>query len=218
MTYDAVVFDNDGVVVDRTDFEVLEDAAYDAFEKLGVSDPKPSHVELVTVGASPAQVQDVAFVYDLDPDRFWEVREQTMAEAQHEEVRAGRKALYDDLDVLSSMDTSFGIVSSNQQSTVDFVLDHTGARRHFEAAYGREPTIRSLDLRKPNPHYLHQALDDLGTDNALFVGDNESDVKAAHRAGIDSAFIRRPHREDWYLNVRPDYDIDSLSDLQDICA
>ena len=212
MTYDAVVFDNDGVVVGRTDFEVLEDAAWDAFEKLGVPDPKPSHVELVTVGASPAQVQDVAFVYDLDPDRFWEVREQTMAEAQHEEVRAGRKALYDDLDAAR------GIVSSNQQSTVDFVLDHTGARRHFDAAYGREPTIRSLDLRKPNPHYLHEALDDLGTEDALFVGDNESDIEAAHNAGIDSAFIRRPHREDWYLNVTPDYDIDSLTALQDICA
>ena len=172
MEYDAVVFDNDGVLVGRTDYDVLEAAAWDAFAELGIDDPKASHVELVTVGATPAQVQDVAFVYDLDPHEFWEVREDVMAKAQHDEVRAGRKSVYDDLDELDELDLSKGIVSSNQQSLVDFVLDHHGVREHFEAAYGREPTIESLALRKPNPHYLHRAMDDIGAENALFVGDN----------------------------------------------
>jgi len=78
------------------------------------------------------------------------------------------------------------------------------------------PTIHSLQLRKPNPHYIEQALGDLDAGNALFVGDNESDVRAAENAGIDSAFIRRPHRRDWELNVWPTWEIDRLSDLHDI--
>jgi phosphoglycolate phosphatase-like HAD superfamily hydrolase len=111
-----------------------------------------------------------------------------------------------------------GIVSSNQQATVDFLVDHFDGFEEFGAAYGREPTIHSLQLRKPNPHYLERALGDLDAESALFVGDNESDVKAAHNAGVDSAFIRRPHREDWELNVWPTWEIDSLSDLLDVCA
>jgi len=46
------------------------------------------------------------------------------------------------------------------------------------------------------------------------VGDDESDVVAAHRAGIDSAFIRRPHRRDADLDVEPTYVIDDLHDLR----
>jgi phosphoglycolate phosphatase-like HAD superfamily hydrolase len=109
-----------------------------------------------------------------------------------------------------------GIVSSNQQATVDFLVDHFDGFDRMGAAYGREPTIHSLQLRKPNPHYIEQALGDLDANNALFVGDNESDVRAAENAGIDSAFIRRPHRRDWDLNVWPTWEIDRLSDLHDI--
>jgi HAD superfamily hydrolase (TIGR01549 family) len=218
MKYDAVVFDNDGVLVGRTNYDVLEAATWDTFDKLGIDDPKESHVDVVTVGATPAQVQDVAYVYDVDPCKFWRVREETVAEAQHDEVRAGRKSLYDDLDELHDLDLPMGIVSSNQQSTVDFVLDHHDVRHHFETAYGREPTLDSLARLKPDPHYVEHALSDIGADTALFVGDNESDIRVANNAGIDSAFIRRPHREDWYLNVDPTHDIDSLTDLHDICV
>jgi len=218
MTYDTVVFDNDGVLVGRTSFDVLQEATLETFEAFGVTDPDPDHVEDLTVGATPQSVADICSTYDLDPEPFWRARDSTASRAQQEEARAGRKTPYGDVDTLGGLDVDMGIVSSNQQETVDFLLDHFGVRDHFGAAYGREPTIESLDLRKPNPHYLERALSDLDADSALFVGDNESDIRAAERAGIDSAFIRRPHREDWYLNVWPTWDIDCLDDLHDICA
>jgi phosphoglycolate phosphatase-like HAD superfamily hydrolase len=118
---------------------------------------------------------------------------------------------------LANLDVARGIVSSNQQETVDFLLDHFEVSGLFDTAYGREDTIESLDLRKPNSHYIDRALSDLDADSVLFVGDNESDVKAAHNAGIDSAFIRRPHRTDWDLDVWPTWEIDALDDLHDIC-
>jgi HAD superfamily hydrolase (TIGR01549 family) len=122
-----------------------------------------------------------------------------------------------DIHTLANLDVARGIVSSNQQETVDFLLDHFEVSGLFDTAYGREDTIESLDLRKPNSHYIDRALSDLDADSALFVGDNESDVKAAHNAGIDSAFIRRPHRTDWDLDVWPTWEIDGLDDLHDIC-
>ena len=218
MTYDTVVFDNDGVLVGRTSFDVLRDATQETFAQFDVTDPDPDHVENMTVGATPRQVNDICGVYDLDPETFWRARERTMSEAQQQEAHAGRKAPYDDVETLADLNASMGIVSSNQQETVDFLLDHFDVRDHFGTAYGREATIESLDLRKPNPHYIERALSDLDAGSALFVGDNESDIRAAERAGIDSAFIRRPHREDWDLNVWPTWDIDCLDDLHSICS
>ena len=54
-------------------------------------------------------------------------------------------------------------------------------------------TVESLERKKPNTHYVERALSDLDADAALYVGDSESDVVAADRAGLDSAFVRRPH-------------------------
>jgi HAD superfamily hydrolase (TIGR01549 family) len=216
MTYDTVVFDNDGVLVGRTRFDVLRDATRNAFEECGVEEPAPDDVEQMTIGATPGSVGTVCQTYDLDPGSFWRTRDDVVSRAQQQEAREGRKTPYDDLDELQDLDVQMGIVSSNQQATVDFLVDHFDGFDRMGAAYGREPTIHSLQLRKPNPHYIEQALGDLDANNALFVGDNESDVRAAENAGIDSAFIRRPHRRDWDLNVWPTWEIDRLSDLHDI--
>jgi len=217
MTYDTVVFDNDGVLVGRTRFDVLREATRETFEQFGV-DPDPDHVEDMTIGATPTRVDDVCGIYDLEPETFWRERDGTVSRAQQAEARAGRKTPYEDINTLSRLDAARGIVSSNQQETVDFLLDHFGMWGLFDTAYGREATIESLDLRKPHPHYLERALADLDADSALFVGDNESDIRAAENAGIDSAFIRRHHRSDWELNVWPTWEIDSLDDLHGICS
>ena len=218
MTYDTVVFDNDGVLFGRTRFDVLREATRDTFERLGATDPDPDDVERMTIGATPGSVGTVCQTYDFDPTTFWRTRDSTVSKAQQIEAREGRKTPYDDLDELTDLDVDMGIVSSNQQETVDFIVDHFEGFEPFETAYGREPTIHSLQLRKPNPHYIEQALADLDAENALFVGDNESDVQAAHNAGIDSAFIRRPHRDEWDLNVWPTWEIDGLADLHDVCS
>ena len=218
MHYDAVVFDNDGVLVGRTRYDVLSEAIEDTFEQFDVTDPDPAHVEEMTIGATPESVAEVCGAYGLEPAEFFAARDRTLTRAQQVEVRAGRKTLYDDLDTLHDLDVPMGIVSSNQQATVDFVLDHFGVSELFTTAYGREPTVESLRRRKPNSHYIDLAVADLDCDSVLFVGDNESDVQAAENAGIDSAFIRRPHRRDWDLNVWPTWEIHGLDDLHDICV
>ncbi|SEO90089.1 haloacid dehalogenase superfamily, subfamily IA, variant 1 with third motif having Dx(3-4)D or Dx(3-4)E [Halogranum amylolyticum] len=217
MNYDTVVFDNDGVLVGRTRFDVLREATKDTFAQFGVTDPTSEHVEEMTIGATPSDVATVSDVYDFEPEQFWRTRDSTLSAAQQSEARAGRKTPYDDVDTLADLDVAMGIVSSNQHETVEFLLEHFDLTELFDTAYGREATIESLTLRKPNPHYLDRALADLDAESALYVGDNESDIKAAENAGIDSAFIRRPHRSDWELNVWPTWDIDSLDDLHEIC-
>ncbi|GAA0552054.1 HAD family hydrolase [Halorubrum ejinorense] len=216
--YDAVVLDNDGVLVGRTPFDTLREAAWDAFVSLGVEDPDLAHVDDVAVGVDPATLTDICERYGLDPTEFWRVRDETAAAAQIAAARKGQKTPYEDVDALRALDASLGIVSSNQQATVDALLDHFGLTGHFEAVYGREPSVASLSRKKPSPYYLERVLEDLGAETALFVGDNESDVRAADNAGIDSAFVRRPHRRSTELTCHPTYEIDDLHDLVSICG
>ncbi|WP_224449118.1 HAD family hydrolase [Haloprofundus salilacus] len=214
--YDAIIFDNDGVLVSLVEVAVLERAAREAFVDCGVNDPHADHVAAMTLGVTPDGLTDVADAYGLDAETIFAARDRCASRAQQAEIRAGRKALYDDFDVVRSLDHPLGIVSSNQQATVDFVLSHFDVEHLFETAYGREPIPESVARKKPNTYYVDRALADLGTENALFVGDSGTDVLAAHNAGLDSAFIRREHRAGYPLDVEPTYEIESLAGLLDI--
>jgi HAD superfamily hydrolase (TIGR01549 family) len=216
MSYDAVLFDNDGVLVEPVGRSVLRRATWEAFDALGISDPDPDDVEQVSIGVTVDRLSSVCATYDLDPERFWRARDYHSSHAQRVELRAGRAALYDDFDAVREIDAPRGIVSSNQQDTVEFMHDFFATRDLFDTAYGRDPTIRSLERKKPEPYYLHRALADLDADSALFVGDSESDVLAARAAGLDAAFVRRPHRDSYELSVDPTYELDGLADLFDI--
>src|SRR6056297_1934570 len=110
MTYDTVVFDNDGVLVGRTRFDVLREATEETFAQFGVTNPNPDHVEDMTIGATPSEVATVSDVYDFEPEQFWRTRDRTVSVAQQEEARAGRKTPYGDLDSLADLDVPMGIV------------------------------------------------------------------------------------------------------------
>ncbi|WP_435184438.1 HAD family hydrolase [Halobellus sp. EA9] len=216
MEYDAVVFDNDGVLVERPGVELLRSAAREAFAAVGVENPADEDVEAVAYGVTPETLERVCGAYGVDVDDFWAARERTASAAQIGAMEGGETDRYPDIDVLDDLAVPLGIVSTNQQATIDAILRHHGLESLFGTAYGREPTVESLRRKKPAPYYLERALDDLGAESALFVGDSETDVLAAHRAGVDSAFLRRPHRADTTLDAEPTYELDSLRSLRDL--
>jgi len=99
---------------------------------------------------------------------------------------------------------------------VEFALAHHGVADHFETCYGREPVVEHVARKKPDPYFVHRAMADLDASDPLFVGDSETDVLAARNAGIDSAFVRRPHRTDYELSVEPTYEIGDLHGLRSL--
>ena len=215
MRYDAILFDHDGVITTPPSLDLLHDAARETFAEAGVESPPDRHVEGLALGVTVDWLEDVCAEHGLDRDEFWELRDGTAAAYQREAVREGEKTLYDDVTALDALDHDAGIVSTNQHETIEFVLEHFDLADRFETYYGREPTVGSVRRKKPNPHYVERALSDLDADRALFVGDSETDVEAAHNAGIDSAYLHRPHR-DGALSVDPTYELDSLTDLHDL--
>jgi HAD superfamily hydrolase (TIGR01549 family) len=212
--YEAVVFDNDGVLTTLVDRAVLREAAAATFDAFDV-DPADDDVDRVTIGVAPDDLTAVCDRYDLSPEAFWRTRDELASQAQIDAVHRGEKQLYDDTVAVDRIDAVKGVVSSNQQATLDFLFDHFDVDGWFETVYGREPTPESLARKKPATHYLDRALADLGVAAAdtLFVGDTWVDVVAGDRAGCDTAFVRRPHRRDHTLDVAPTYELDTLAGL-----
>jgi HAD superfamily hydrolase (TIGR01549 family) len=211
--YDAVVFDNDGVIVEPTDRDILVDAVVETFAAFDVAVDRSFAHETVARGMGPHDILGDEF--DVDPAAFWERREALASQAQQAAIRNGGKPLYDDVGVLTDIDAPLGLVSNNQDETVSFILDHYDLGDHFETALGRVPTLDGMARRKPDPHYIERALAELGVEDALYVGDSETDVIAAQRAGIDAAYLRRDHVADVDLSVEPRYDVPDLRALLD---
>ncbi|MFW5984086.1 MAG: HAD family hydrolase [Halobacteria archaeon] len=211
--YDAVLFDKDGVLVELTELERIYDAVRDTFAEFGV-EPVRSEVERL-VGCDAEDVVEVCEGYGVDPHEFWRRRDANVSRVQRRAFDAGDKAPYDDFDAVERLaaNRSVAVVSNNQRATVDHVLDRLGV--DVDARYGREHSLDGLRRKKPSPHYLERALDDIGTRDAVYVGDSPTDVVAAHRAGVDSAFIRRDHRRDAALDTEPTYEVGSLHELED---
>ncbi|ARS90896.1 HAD family hydrolase [Natrarchaeobaculum aegyptiacum] len=212
--YDAILFDNDGVLTTPTDRQVLRDAIETAFDRVGEPDPRAEHVQTL-VSPTVDSLADVAAAYNVEPGTLWEARERAAIDAQLGELEAGRKRPYDDVDVLSSLETATGIVSNNQHETIENILSHTSIGE-FDVWYGREPTIQGIERKKPRPYYLERAISDLGVSNPLYVGDSQKDVVAASTLGIDAAFVRRDHRRGYELSVSPTYEIESLEGLLEV--
>jgi HAD superfamily hydrolase (TIGR01549 family) len=212
--YDAVVFDNDGVLTHPTRSDVVHEAVTDTFREFDVepTDETFEHARHAVVDG----VETFADVHGIDPATFWERRETNVAAAQRREMETGRKPLYDDFDAvyeLGSNGLDLGVVSNNQHETIEHIVDVFDLDGVFETTLGREPTLDGLRRKKPEPHYVERALEHIGCDSALYVGDSGVDVLAADAAGLDSAFVRRPHREDYELPAEPTYEIESLSEL-----
>lgn len=211
--YDAVVFDMDGVLVYRSDSEVFRRAAREAFAAFD-TDPADEHLE----SFAWTRIDEFAAAcapYDLDPEAVLAEREARAAAIQAENLAADEKPLYDDVNALAGLadHADLAVVSNNQHATVEAVVESHGLSDLFVTAYGRTPTIEGVTRRKPDPHYIDRALDDLGTRDALYVGDSRVDVEAAAAAGVDSAFVRRPHRHGYDLPIEPTYEIESLDEL-----
>lgn len=216
--YDAILFDSDGVLVTPPARDTQAAATLAAFSEVGVSNVSERHIDEIVADAPIERVREICTSYEVDLETFWDEWERQDERSQVEKFKSGARTCYDDISVIEDILQPCGIVSNNHHTTIEFVLEFFELHGQFETFYGREKTVESLDLQKPNTHYLERALTDLGAESALYVGDSESDIIAADNAGIESAFVRRPHSKTTELTLSPTYEIDTLRDLASMCC
>ncbi|WP_049922778.1 HAD family hydrolase [Halopiger djelfimassiliensis] len=212
----TVLFDMDGIILEgpRTDPQVYAAAADEALAKLE-ADPTPAQRrDLRRHGID--SVRERCRELELDPDRFWALKEAAASEHTHERIRSGERGVYDDIDAIAALAdrTTVGLVSNNRHRTAEFVADSLPIE--FDVVRGRDPTFEGFRRRKPDSYYIDDALSKLGVDDGLHVGDSPKDVVAGRAAGLETAFVRRSHNR---LLDRPEgttYELGSLIELHDL--
>lgn len=217
-----ILFDMDGVILEgpRTDSQVYDDAADAALATLD-ADPTPAQRRTLRrhdVDGVVAACTELG----IDPDRFWRVKEHYASAGTHDRIRSGERALYDDVDAIADLAerTSIGLVTNNRHETAEFVADYlkTEFGTTFDVVRGRDPTLEGYRRRKPDPYYLERALAELDVDEGVYVGDFPKDVTAGTAAGLETAFLRRPHNRGLECPANATNELESLSELGDVVS
>ncbi|ADD05933.1 HAD superfamily hydrolase [Natrialba magadii ATCC 43099] len=214
----ALLFDMDGVILEGygTDPDVHTRALHDAVVDLGLEAPLESLSALETYEYTEA-FQTTCEDLDLDPADFYALREEYSSKRATERIRDGARGLYTDVDALEELECthSVGLVSNNYDPTVSFVVEYFGLEA-FSFVRGRDLGVEGFRRRKPEPYYIETALEALGLDNGIYVGDRETDLLAAQNAGLVPVLIRRPHNEALEPSVDSYLEIDSIEELLEL--
>jgi len=211
----VVLFDMDGVILDGrgTDDAVHARALDDVLEDRGIRVTGDLRRSLETYEYDD-EFRAACEQIGVNSAEFFRAREERSAKRAVARLAAGTRRLCPDVDALDELAerASIGLVSNNYHPTVEFVVDHFRLDA-FSFVRGRDLGPDGFRRRKPDPHYLDEALDALDASGGLYVGDRATNVIAAERAGLDGVLLRRDHNADRDLDVDPTVEVESLHDL-----
>lgn len=182
---DVVILDLDGTLYSSTatTLGAVERAVRDLNERHGLGFPRPSD-ELVLSGVGLTRREFAAKVFPDLPERYHEEIDELVWHWEHELVLNGRGSLYPGavgvLESLSSDGHRLAVATNAGRGYMNHILDYFEIRRYFADARcaGYEGTLDKADL-------IALILDELSVaaEGAVMVGDRQSDIDAARRAG-----------------------------------
>lgn len=215
MGYEAVIFDFDGVLLDSGNdgFEWAAEARRQRARELGYDASLGSKGFLFsseTLEEMKKKVEESPFTW-TDYIKI----EKAVAEKKVEMVRNGEMELFPAArKVLEEIDLPKAVVSNGFGDAVDEIVRETSIDKHLE--FWTAPRLDEVEryhrIWKPETDMLDRAMKNLGTRDAIMVGDRGFDVKAARNAGISSILLNS-YDEDIQIDVEPTYRVGELSQV-----
>ena len=197
MSYELVVFDWDGTLMDST--QVIAASLQDACRDVGVAVPSERDAKFV-IGLNLIDTFN-----HVAPDLDGAGRQRLSERYRHHFLaRESEMPLYEGvremLNDLRSRGHRLAVATGKARRGLDRALDSTGLRDCFEAT-------RCADegFAKPHPGMLLTLLDITGVDapHAVMVGDTTHDLELAANAGIDAVSVSYGAHDEELLATRP---------------
>ncbi|ELY45549.1 HAD-superfamily hydrolase [Natronorubrum tibetense GA33] len=170
-TYDAVVYDLDGTLVDLdVDWGAVATDVLEVYERADVEPPSQDLWELLETAS------DVGLEADVES-----------AIAAHERTGAETAPRLTHADELVERSVPVGVCSLNCESACRIALEEHDLLETVGAVVGRD----TVDTWKPHPEPLLETVRTLEAEpeTVLFVGDSPRDRLTAERAGVAFEFV-----------------------------
>lgn len=216
MKYDGVIFDFDGVLID-SGFDSFEWAHQVRRKEVQKRDWDVDLTGFEQGIFQPHHSEDIKPLMDEKNTSWRQLRilEEAVAERKIEMVENNKMHLFQDTEtVLKTLDLPKAVVSNAYHDALDRMVQHFGIHKHLE--FWTAPKLSQIEkyreTMKPEPKLLEEAMEHIGAENPVMVGDQIGDVLAAHRAGIDSIYINR----DGEKIEKADYEVKTLSEVKEI--
>jgi len=219
MSFNAVVFDMDGVLLDSmSEDEWKWNAVRKVIRSKGVDADSLDKNTLGAIMGDQGYKKCIKACDNLglSPKKVWtEVAQETTLK-RRQKISDGDITLFDGarnlIGDLHQEDIKMGIISNAPEDAVQATIEEFDLKKYVHFYMGVR-SFEDLQARKPNPNHLEIAKIEIKRSPILYIGDAESDVIAANRADMKSAWLKRGHIEG---DVQPDYSINSLQKLKEI--
>jgi len=217
MSYEPVLFDCDGVLVETPGKGNMIEAMRRVQRQFELSDP-PEQMVVDFFRGNLSSITDRCRSAGIDRKAFCAEAAREAVQAQLTEIQSGLRTAYDDIDAVQKLNQPLGVISDNHPRVLSFLLQWFDLTSHFEVVRGCRFTPAGLEYQKPNPQNIRSAMETLGVENVLYVGDRQVDVTAAGNAGIDSVLLRRNGSKESGLDVEPTHVMSSVWDVLDVVS
>ena len=210
--YEAVIFDQDGVLLDSgvNNFLWMDEVRKSAAEDAGYSFTKEDCMKVVEA-CSREEIDELLGRKSMSWEELVKV-EKTVENAKIEMVKQGYIRLFSGAQkLLKGLDVPVGLATNATDISTSFVLDFFSIGNHFRSVRTVElERGRWFECKKPCDTLVEGVAQDLGSENVLMVGDSSSDVGAAKSAGIDSVLVESYGKKP---SLDPTYRVKTVSEV-----
>ena len=213
-TFDAVIFDLDGTLIDSA--PDLGAALNLVLDRRGLAPLPVKDVRLMIGAGVPKLIERGFKAHGVDLPMA-EIEAELLARflAYYNAHSTDLTTLYPGakaaVEYLASTNTRIGMCTNKPTEAACQILDGLGIGRHFHTVLGGSSGFP----KKPDPAVVHACLEAMGSRaaDACYVGDSETDVKTARNAGVPIIVVAGGYTATPAEQLGGDITIDTLNDL-----
>ena len=186
LNVDTILFDIDGVLVDVSQsyrIAIAKTTEFFTCEKIDME-------EIQALKEQTGFNNEWDLTEELVKQRGKTVEKQTIIDKFQEYYLGtnGQKGLIEnetwllDKDLLTRLSENFklGIITGRPKDEADIALDVAGVKDYFKVIIAMEDVTKG----KPDPQGINMAMEKLGGEKAIYIGDVSDDIRAAKNAGV----------------------------------